>query len=71
MVRMGDGIENRHKRRAYERNSISHVNNIHLEYANSAYNTAYIQVLGTFESGDKRATGQRENLKSMHVHTVH
>lgn len=39
MVRMGDGVENRHKRRAYERNSISHVNNIHLDYANTAYNT--------------------------------
>lgn len=36
---MGDGVENRHKRHAYERSSISHVNNIHLEYANSAYNT--------------------------------
>lgn len=68
---MGDGIENQHKRRAYERISISHVNNIHFKYANSTYNTAYIQALGTFESGDKRATGQRGNLKSMHVHTVH
>lgn len=39
MVKMGEGVESRHKRRAYERSSISHVNNIHLEYANSAYST--------------------------------
>lgn len=46
MVRVGDGVENGHKRRAYERNSISHVNNMHLEYGKYCLeNTlqAYIQ----------------------------
>lgn len=60
MVRMGDGVENRHKRRAYERSSISHVNNIHPEYANTAYNTHYkhtFKALDTFKSRDKRVTG--------------
>ncbi len=73
MVRMGDGVENRHKRRAYERSSISHVNNIHLEYANTAYNTHYrhtFKALGTFKCGDKRATRLCGKLMSMHVHTA-
>lgn len=73
MARMGDGVENRHKRHAYERSSIIHVNNIHLEYANTAYNTQYkhiLKALGTFKAGDKRATGHCEKLMSMHVHTV-
>lgn len=73
MVRMGDGVENRHKRRAYERSSISHVNNIHLEYANTAYNTHYkhtFKALGTFKSRDKRATGHCEKPVSMHVRTA-
>lgn len=73
MVRMGDGGENRHKRHAYERSSIIHVNNIHLEYANSARNTQYkhiLKALGTFKSGDKRVTGCSEKLVAMHVHTV-
>lgn len=67
------GVENRHKRHAYERSSISHVNNVHLEYANSAYNTHYkhiFKALGTFQSGDKRATGHYEKLMSMLVHTA-
>lgn len=54
------GFENRHKRHAYERSSISHVNNIHPEYANTAYNTHYkhiFKALDTFKSGDKRARG--------------
>lgn len=67
------GVENRHKRRAYERSSISHVNNIHLEYANTAHNTQNKHIfkgLSTFKSGDKRATGHCEKLMSMHVHTA-
>lgn len=47
MVRMGDGSEKRHMRPDYERSGISHVNNVHVEYANNAYSAqtlwAYIQ----------------------------
>lgn len=60
LVKMGDGVENRHKRHGYERSSISHVNNVHLEYANTAYNKHYKHIFkapGTFKYGDKRATG--------------
>lgn len=70
---MGDGVENRHKRRAYERSSISHVNNIHLEYANTAYSTHYkhiFKALGRFTCADKRATGHCQKLESTHVHTA-
>lgn len=68
MVRMGDGVENRHKRHGYERSSISHLNNVHLEYANTAYNTHYkhtFKALGTIQCGDKRAAGHDEKA---HVH---
>lgn len=52
----------------YERSSISHVNNIHPEYANTAYNTHYkhiFKALDTFKSGDKRPTG---HCGKAHVH---
>lgn len=68
---MGEGIEKARKRRAYERNS--HVNNIHLEYANSAYNAQSEHILrarARFECETKGATGQWRELKSMRVHTV-
>lgn len=70
MVRMGEGVESRHKRRAYERSSISHVNNIHLEYANSTYSTHYKHITkapGTFKCGDKGPQGIVKS-PSMHVH---
>lgn len=57
--------------RGYERSSISHLNNVHLEYANTAYNTHYkhtFRTLGTFQTGDKRAAGRSEKLMSVLVH---
>lgn len=49
------------------------MNNIHPEYANSAYNTHskhIFKALDTFKCGNKRATGHCEKLMSMHVHTA-
>lgn len=68
LVNQGWGC--RHKRHSYERSCIIHVNNIHLEYANTAYNTQYkliLKSLSTFKSGDKRAMGHCEKLMSMHT----
>lgn len=72
MVRMGDGVENSHKRRAYERSSISHVNNIHLEYANSAHNThrIYSRPSVHLNLETKGPRGIVQALVSMRVHTV-
>lgn len=55
------GVESRH---AHERSSIIHVNNVHLEYASTAYNTQCKHIgkaLGTCERRDKRAVGCSEN----------
>lgn len=73
MVRMGDGVENRHKRHGYERSSISHLNNVHLEYANTAYNTHYkhtFKALGTFSVETKGPRGMMKKLMSMHAHVA-
>lgn len=63
----GMGVERRH---AQERSGIIHVNNIHLEYANTAYNTQSKHIwkaLGTCKCGDKRATGHSEKLTRVHA----
>lgn len=61
MVGMGDGGMRRDIRGMLMKgSSIIHVDNIHLEYANTAYSTQceHIQkALGTFKSGDKRGHG--------------
>lgn len=61
------GVESQH---AQERSGIIHVNNIHLEYANTAYNTQYEHIwkaLGTCKCGDKRAAGCSEKLTRVHA----
>lgn len=48
------------KRHGYERSGISHVNNVHVEYANAAYSTRCKHIFkapGTLKSGDKRGQG--------------
>lgn len=63
----GMGVESRH---AQERSGIIHVNNIHLEYANTAYNPQSKPIwkaLGTCKCGDKRATGCSEQLTRVHA----
>lgn len=64
MVRVGDGVENGHKRRAYERNSISHVNNVHLEYGKCCLQKTYKHIFkapGAFKCGK----GPRGIVKSL------
>lgn len=56
------GVESRH---AHQRSGVIHVNNVHLEYASTAYSTQYKHVgkaLGTWRCRDKRATGCSEKL---------
>lgn len=61
------GAESRH---AHERSGIIHVNNVHLEYASSAYNTQHKHIwkaLGTCKCRDKRAMGCSEKLTRVHA----
>lgn len=61
------GVESRH---AHQRSGIIHVNNVHLEYASTAYNTQYKHIweaLGTCKCRDKRATGRSERLARVHA----
>lgn len=63
----GMGVESRH---AHERSSISHVNNVHLEYASPAYNTQCKHIwkaLGTCKCRDKRAVGCSEKHTRVHA----
>lgn len=61
------GVESRH---AHERSGIIHVNNVHLEYASTAYDTQYRRIwkaLGICKCRDKRATGCSETLTRVHA----